>query len=79
LLTTAYAEAHRGNVEALDEPTIRSDFRQAVAPQIAQLREVYGNGERLDQIVTEAEDFLVANRRRYAWKERPQATNQVNI
>ncbi len=79
LLATAYAEAHRGNVDALDESTIRSDFRQAVAAQIAQLREVYGNGERLEQIVAEAEDFLVANRRRYAWKERSQATNQVNI
>jgi len=73
LLTTAYAEAHRGDVDALDEKAIRSDFRQAVAQQIEQLRQVYGDGEQLEHIVAEAESFLIINRKRYAWKERSQA------
>jgi hypothetical protein len=70
LLTTAYAEAHRGDVDALDEKAIRADFRQTVAHQIDQLCQVYGDDERLEHIITEAESFLVANRKRYAWKER---------
>jgi hypothetical protein len=76
LLTSAYAEAYRGDVGAMDEEAIRSNFRQAVAEQIKQLREVYGDGERLEQTITEAEYFLVVNRKRYAWKERPGAADQ---
>lgn len=70
LLTTAYAEAHRGDAEAAEETAIRVSFRQTVAPQIEQLRQVYDDGERLEQIVSEAEDFLVISGKRYAWKER---------
>jgi hypothetical protein len=70
LLTTAYAEAHRGNADALEEKAIRADFRQDVASQIDQLREVYGDGEQLERIVTDAQDFVVISGKRYAWKER---------
>jgi hypothetical protein len=70
LLTTAYAEAHRGNAEALEEQVIRDNFRETVAPEITQLREVYGDGERLEQIIAEAEEFLVINGKRYTWKEK---------
>lgn len=70
LLTTAYAEASRGNAVALEEDAIRSGFRQTVAAQINQLREIYGDGDKLEQIITEAENFLILNRKRYTWKER---------
>lgn len=78
LLTTAYAEAHRGNEKALDEEVIRARFRQTVNSRIEQLRDIYGEGEKLERIVVEAEDFLVANRRRYTWKERSQITDHTN-
>jgi len=70
LLTTAYAETHRGDADALEDKAIRADFRQDVAAQIEQLREVYGDGKQLERIVTDAEDFLVISGKRYAWKER---------
>lgn len=70
LLTTAYAEAHRGHAEALEQVAIRSGFREAVAPQIDQLRQVYGDSKQLEQIVNDAEDFLVISGKRYAWKAR---------
>ena len=70
LLTTAYAEAHRGNADALEENAIRADFHKDVVSQIDQLREVYGDGEQLERIVTDAQDFLVISGKRYAWKER---------
>jgi hypothetical protein len=71
-LTTAYAEMHRGNADALEEEAIRSDFREAVAPQIEQLREIYGDEAQMERIITEAESFLLLSARRYAWgvKER---------
>lgn len=67
LLTTAYAEAHRGDEGAAEAQTVRANFRRDVAPRIEQLREVYGDGERLAQIINEAEDFLVLSGKRYAW------------
>jgi len=70
LLTGAYAEANRGNPDGLEENAIRSDFRRVVEPHIDKLAEVYGQGERLDGIVTEAEEFLITNRQRYRWKLR---------
>jgi len=70
LLTTAYAEAHRGNADDLEEQAIRANFQQGVAPQVDQLRKIYGDGEQLDYIVNDALDFLVINGKRYAWKER---------
>ncbi|MBW1946416.1 MAG: hypothetical protein JRI33_00605 [Deltaproteobacteria bacterium] len=70
LLTGTYAEINRGNSDALEEAAIRTDFRRVVQMQIAKLAEVYGEGERLDKIVTEAEEFLIANRQRYRWKLR---------
>jgi hypothetical protein len=76
LLATAYAEMHRGNVGALEEKTIQAEFRQAVAPQVKLLRDVYGEGEQLEQIVADSEDFLIANRKQYTWKERSQAADQ---
>lgn len=69
LLTVAYAEANRGNPDALEEAAIRANFRQVVQPHIAKLAEVYGEGERLETIVAEAEEFLIANRKRYRWRE----------
>lgn len=68
LLTGAYAEANRGNPGALEEEAIKSRFRERVAPHIDRLREVYGDGEKLQTIVEEAEEFLIANRNRYIWK-----------
>lgn len=70
LLTGAYAKANRGNPDALEEDAIRANFRQVVRPHIAKLAQVYGEGERLQTIVTEAEEFLLANRQRYRWKLR---------
>lgn len=70
LLTGAYAEANRGNPDALEETAIRANFRQVVQPHIAKLTQVYGDSERLQTIVTEAEEFLIANRQRYRWKLR---------
>lgn len=70
LLTGAYAEANRGNPDALEEDAIRARFRQVVRPHIARLAEVYGESERLQTIVAEAEEFLIANRQRYRWKLR---------
>ncbi|MBC7345663.1 MAG: hypothetical protein H5U03_09640, partial [Clostridia bacterium] len=70
LLTGAYAEANRGNPNALEEDAIRANFRGVVQPYIAKLAQVYGEGERLQTIVTEAEEFLLANRQRYRWKLR---------
>ncbi len=70
LLTGTYAEANRGNRDALEEDTIRANFRQVVQPRIDELAEVYGKGERLETIVAEAEEFLIANRQRYRWKLR---------
>ncbi|ACX52863.1 hypothetical protein Adeg_1774 [Ammonifex degensii KC4] len=64
LLSGAYAEANRGRPEALEEDAIRSNFRQTVQPQIERLREVYGE-EKIEAILLEAEEFLVANRHRY--------------
>jgi len=70
LLTGAYAEANRGNPNALEEDAIRANFLQIVQPQIVKLSKVYGDSERLQTIVTEAEEFLIANRQRYRWKLR---------
>jgi len=70
LLTGAYAEANRGNSEALEENAILENFRRVVEPHVAKLAEVYGEGERLEQIVAEAQEFLIANRQRYHWKLR---------
>lgn len=68
LLTTAYAEVNRGNQDALEEKAIQANFREDVAPHIAQLRDIYGDGERLEQIITDAESFLALSGKRYAWK-----------
>lgn len=68
LLTGAYAEANRGNPEALDEEAIKSSFCEEVKNHIDRIREVYGDGEYLQTIITEAEEFLIANRNRYIWK-----------
>lgn len=72
LLTTTYAEANRGNAEALEEKSILANFRQAVAGQIDQLHDIYSEGETLAQIVADAEQYLVANRKRLTWKKRSQ-------
>jgi hypothetical protein len=74
LLTGAYAEANRGNPDALEENVIRANFRKVVEPHIAKLKEVYGEGERLQTIVAEAQEFLIANRQRYRWRLREMET-----
>ena len=70
LLTEAYAHANRGNPDALEEAAIHANFRRVVQPHIAKLAQVYGESDRLQTIVAEAEGFLVANRQRYRWKLR---------
>jgi hypothetical protein len=77
LLTGAYAEANRGNPDALEEAAIRANFRRTVQPHIAKLARVYGEGERLEHIVAEAEEFLVTNRQRYRWKLREMETAET--
>lgn len=78
LLTGTYAEVNRGNPDALEEEAIRANFRRTVQPQIAKLAEVYGDGERLETIVAEAEEFLIANRARYRWKLREIETTEAS-
>jgi len=70
LLAGAYAEASRGNPDALEEDVIQSDFREVVQPHVAKLARVYGEGDHLQSIVAEAESFLIANRHRYRWSRR---------
>ena len=70
LLTGAYAEANRGKPGALEEDAIRANFRRTVQSHITKLAEVYSDGEQLQTIVAEAEEFLIVNRRRYRWKLR---------
>ncbi len=77
LLTGAYAEANRGTPDALEEDAIRANFRQVVQPYIAKLAEVYGESERLETILAEAEEFLVANRGRYRWKLREMEVTEL--
>ena len=67
LLTVSYARQHRGDADALNELSIRSGFRPDVSKEIETLSETYGSGKRLEQIIADAEDFLVINRGRYAW------------
>ncbi len=68
LLTGAYAEANRGHPEALEEDAIRSRFRHEAKANIDKLSSVYGDSEKLQNIVSDAEEFLIANRKRYIWK-----------
>ncbi len=77
LLTAAYAEANRGNPEALEEDAIRDNFRKVVQPHINKLAQIYGEGEQLQNIVTEAEEFLIANRQRYRWKLREKESEET--
>ena len=77
LLTGTYAEANRGNPDALEEDAIRANFRQTVQSQIDKLKEVYGE-ERLETIVAEAKEFLIANRGRYRWKLREMETIEAS-
>lgn len=70
LLTGAYAEANRGKPDALEEPAIRANFRRMVQPHIDTLAKIYGESGRLETIVAEAKEFLIANRQRYRWKLR---------
>lgn len=68
LLTTAYAKANQGNPDALEKEAIRTQFRQEVQTHIDELAEIYGDRDRLQKIVDDAEEFLISNRKRYAWK-----------
>ena len=70
LLIGAYAEANRGNPDALEESAIRVQFRQVVQSHVVKLAEVYGDSDHLQAIIAEAEEFLIANRQRYRWKLR---------
>jgi hypothetical protein len=73
LLTTAYAEAHRGDKDATEGKIIQANFREDVAPQIEQLCEIYGDSKRLEKIIADAEEFLSLSGKRYAWKEKNRA------
>jgi len=79
LLTGAYAEANRGNPEALEEDAIKSGFCNEVKPYIDKLSTVYSDSEKLQRIVNEAEDYLIANRRRYVWKLKEIASSEVPV
>lgn len=69
LLATAYGQAHRGDAKALEEKAIQAQFREDVAEQIEQLREVYGDGDQLEQIAVDAEKVFIINKRIYAKKK----------
>lgn len=79
LLTGAYAEANRGNPEALEEDAIKSGFRNEVRPHIDRLAAVYGDSEKLQRILDESEEFLIANRKRYVWKLKEMASSEVHV
>jgi len=79
LLTSSYAEANQGNPAALEEEAIRSGFRDKVASHIDRLRGVYGDGEKLETIITDAEEFLIANRNRYIWKGKEKPSEPTPI
>jgi len=79
LLTGAYAEANRGNPEALEEDAIKSGFRSGVSPHIDRLAAVYGDSEKLQRILDESEEFLIANRKRYVWKLKEMASSEVHV
>ncbi len=79
MLTGAYAEANRGNSQALEEDAIKSGFRKEVKPHIDKLATVYGDSEKLQKIVNEAEDFLIANRKRYIWKLKEMAPSEALV
>ncbi len=78
LLTGAYAEANRGHPEALEEDAIRSEFRYKSKENIEKLSAVYGDSEKLERIVNEAEEFLIINRRRYIWKLKEMSASNTN-
>ncbi|VVB71177.1 Uncharacterised protein [uncultured archaeon] len=78
LLTGAYAEANRGHPEALEEDVIRSEFRNKSKENIEKLSAVYGDSEKLERIVNEAEEFLIINRRRYIWKLKEMSASKTN-
>jgi hypothetical protein len=78
LLTGSYAETNRGNPEALEEGAIRSSFRHEVKPHIDKLSAVYGNSEKLQKIIGESEEFLIANRKRYIWKLKEMAASDTS-
>jgi hypothetical protein len=67
-LAMAYAEAKRGNADALKEEAIRESFPKVVAGKIKSLAEVYGGGEYLDGIVADAQEFLITYSPLLQWK-----------
>ncbi len=79
LLTNTYAEQHRGDANALEANAIRANFRNESQSLIKQLEQVYGDGDRLEQIIRDAEAFLIANAKRLTWKLRQvTASEQTN-
>ena len=64
----AYAEAKRGNADALKEEAIRESFPIVLAGEIKSLAEVYGGGEYLDGIVADAQEFLITYSPLLQWK-----------
>jgi hypothetical protein len=67
-LVMAYAEAKRGNADALKEEAIRESFPIVLAGEIKSLAEVYGGGEYLDGIVADAQEFLITYSPLLQWK-----------
>lgn len=67
-LVMSYADAMRGNAEALKEEAIRTLFSEVVSGEIEALIQVYGEGERLQAIVADAQEFLIAYSHRLQWK-----------
>ena len=71
-LVIAYAKANRGNRPALEEEAIRKTFARVVGNELADLAEIYGEGDPLETILVEAQEFLIANRHRFRWEEKEQ-------
>jgi hypothetical protein len=61
----------------LEEDAIKSGFRNAVKPYIDKLSTVYSDSGKLQRIVDDAEDFLIANRKRYVWKLKEMASPEI--
>jgi hypothetical protein len=72
-LVLAYAEASRGNPDALEEEVIRARFAGVVKQDREKLAEVYGEGEQLQTILDDSLRYLIANRHRLRWEKKKQS------
>jgi hypothetical protein len=59
-LITAYTQATRNDDNESKEKVTQIDFREVVAVEIEQLRNIYGDSEKLETIIKDAEYFFKA-------------------